>query len=212
MDSVKNILDYYILTNKLKDTIRSGWKVWNVKKIRLESVAEHVFGTCMLAVAIWSETLPPVNLSEVLLTLALHETEEIIIGDLTPLHAKYAQKAQLGREAVAEIFKNLRAKEVFETLLDNFEKKSTPEAIFAYKCDKLECDIQIKLYEEKGFAKIENADNLLLQKPSIKKLTEMGAKKISDYFIINDRSVYKSDSSDIFENIINYVQNNKLVK
>ena len=84
MDKIEKILNYYLLTNKLKDTIRTGWKYWNVKKSRLESVAEHIYGTCMLATVIWSETLPQVNLAEVLMTLAIHETEEIIIGDLTP--------------------------------------------------------------------------------------------------------------------------------
>ena len=71
---IKTILDYYILTNRLKDLIRTGWKRWGVQKARLESVAEHIYGTCMLAVAIWSETLQEVNLSEVILMLALHET------------------------------------------------------------------------------------------------------------------------------------------
>ena len=69
MEKVEKILKYYMLTHKLKDTIRSGWKVWDVKAQRLESVAEHVYGTCMLAIAIWSETLPTVNLAEVLWAL-----------------------------------------------------------------------------------------------------------------------------------------------
>ena len=90
-DKIKTILDYYILTSKLKDVIRSGWKAWGVKRERLESVAEHIYGTCMLAVAIWSETLPEVNISEVIMMLALHETEEVIIGDITPFDGENKQ-------------------------------------------------------------------------------------------------------------------------
>ena len=88
----KKIMQYYMLTYKLKDLVRSGWKFWHVKKERLESVAEHIYGTCMLAIGIWSETLPQVNLAEVLMTLAIHETEEIIIGDLTPFDEGYSSK------------------------------------------------------------------------------------------------------------------------
>ncbi|MBO5884682.1 MAG: HD domain-containing protein, partial [Clostridia bacterium] len=154
---IKNVLNYYLLTSKLKDVIRSGWKMWNVKKERLESVAEHVYGTCMLAIAVWSETLPPVNLAEVLMTLAIHETEEVVIGDLTPFDKGYEDKKIKGQAAIKDVFKDLMAKEVFETLITNFDNQSTPEAIFAYKCDKLECDLQAKMYDEAGVMNIENA-------------------------------------------------------
>lgn len=43
MKKEENILRYYVLCNKLKNTIRTGWKDWNVKRERLESVAEHIF-------------------------------------------------------------------------------------------------------------------------------------------------------------------------
>ena len=51
----ERVLNYYVLCNKLKDVIRTGWKTWNVKRDRLESVAEHVYGVQMLAIAMKSE-------------------------------------------------------------------------------------------------------------------------------------------------------------
>ncbi len=214
MEKIESILKYYLLTNKLKDTVRSGWKYWNVNKQRLESVAEHVYGTCMLATAIWSETLPPVNLAEVLLTLALHETEEIIIGDLTPFDAGYKTKKQEGENAVKEIFKDLIAKDVFVTLLENFDNKSTPEAIFAYKCDKLECDLQAKIYDENGQIKLENADEKIKQDERIKKLQDRGAKNASTFFIHFDRAIFekdlKNDEDDIFLKINKYIEKHKI--
>ena len=33
-----NVIDYYVLCNKLKNVIRTGWKDWNVQANRLESV------------------------------------------------------------------------------------------------------------------------------------------------------------------------------
>ncbi len=214
MDKVEKILQFYSLTNKLKDTIRTGWKYWNVKKQRLESVAEHVFGTCMLAISIWSETLPPVNIADVLMMLALHETEEIIIGDLTPIDDKYKDKNKLGKDAVAKIFKNLIAKDVYISLIDNFNNQSTPEALFAYKVDKLECDLQAKLYDEKGFMKLENADAKIKNDERIKKLQARGVKNASTFFLYNDRpnlqKGLKEKEEDIFLEISKYVEKHKL--
>lgn len=213
MEKVESIVKYYLLTAKLKDVIRTGWKYWNVQKQRLESVAEHVYGTCMLAIAVWSQTLPPVNLSEVLLTLAIHETEEVIIGDLTPVDKDYKQKAQKGKEATCEIFKDLMAKQVFETLLDNFENQRTPEGIFAKKCDKLECDLQAKIYDEQNLMKLENASEKVKNDENIKKLQARGAKKASTFFIYNDRQYFSKNEKeqDIFLDISKYIEKNKIL-
>mgnify|MGYP003307729239 FL=1 len=62
----KNVVDFYVLCNTLKNVVRSGWKIWNVKKERLESIAEHIFGTQMLAVAMWSEYGYDIDLKKVL--------------------------------------------------------------------------------------------------------------------------------------------------
>jgi 5'-deoxynucleotidase YfbR-like HD superfamily hydrolase len=58
---VQNVLEFYKLTNKLKNMVRTGWKQWEVSAERVESVAEHVYSTIMLALAINSEfnTAPP---------------------------------------------------------------------------------------------------------------------------------------------------------
>jgi hypothetical protein len=45
MEKINKVLDFYILTNSLKDKIRSGVSLWHISKDRLESVAEHIYGT-----------------------------------------------------------------------------------------------------------------------------------------------------------------------
>ena len=80
----KNILKFYLLATTLKEKIRSGLILWKVNKERLESVAEHIYGTCILAISIDSEYELDINLDKVLKMLVLHELEEVIIGDLTP--------------------------------------------------------------------------------------------------------------------------------
>lgn len=51
----EKVIRYYVLCNKLKDVIRTGWKDWKVDRIRVESVAEHIYGVQMLALAMHSE-------------------------------------------------------------------------------------------------------------------------------------------------------------
>lgn len=51
----QNVLNYYVVCNKLKNVIRTGWKDWKVKRERIESVAEHIYGVQMLAIAMKSE-------------------------------------------------------------------------------------------------------------------------------------------------------------
>ena len=148
MSKEKNVVEYYVLCNKLKDVVRTGWKDWNVKRQRVESIAEHIFGTQMLAIAMWSEYNYDIDLSKVLTMLAVHETEEIVIGDLTQFQIEKAKKIEMGHKAVEQIFAKLHNGKTIRDLIFEFDERKTPEAQFAYFCDKLECDIQCKLYDE----------------------------------------------------------------
>ena len=51
MKKEQKVLNYYVICNRLKDVIRTGWKDWNVKRDRIESVAEHIYSVQMLAIA-----------------------------------------------------------------------------------------------------------------------------------------------------------------
>ena len=53
MSKEENVIKYYVMCNKLKNVIRTGWKTWNVKRERIESVAEHIYGVQMLALSIY---------------------------------------------------------------------------------------------------------------------------------------------------------------
>ena len=80
---IKNLLKFYLLATELKDKIRSGWKVWNIDRERVESVAEHIYGTCILVISIDSQFDLDIDLYKVITMLVLHEIEEIKIGDLS---------------------------------------------------------------------------------------------------------------------------------
>lgn len=151
--SAENVIKYYVLCNKLKNLIRKGWLDWKVKSDRIESVADHVYGTMMLAIAMKSEYKYDIDLDKVLKMLAIHETEEIIIGDLTLFDISREDKTKAGHDAVEKIFSGLIDKKEYKKIIFEFDERKTNEAKFAYFCDKLECDLQARIYDLKGYMK-----------------------------------------------------------
>ena len=51
MGRESNVVNFYVLCNKLKDIVRTGWGIWGVDRFRIESIAEHIYGVQMLAIA-----------------------------------------------------------------------------------------------------------------------------------------------------------------
>lgn len=154
----QNVIEYYVLCNKLKNIIRTGWLDWKVKRKRIESVAEHIYGTQMLALAIYSEYKYEIDIKKVILMLALHELEEIKIGDLTPFQITKEEKKKIGKKAIKDIIKNLNIKEDIDKIIDEFDERITKEALFAHHIDKLECDLQCKLYDEENCVDLNNQE------------------------------------------------------
>ena len=208
---IRNILQFYLLANELKDKIRSGWKAWNIDRERVESVAEHIYGTCILAIAIDSEFNLNVDIYKVVMMLVLHEIEEIKIGDLTPFDkVTKEEKRKLGKQAVEEILHNLNKKVKYIDLIEEFERMQTKESVFAKMCDKLEADIQCKIYCEEKCIDIDKEENINLRNDQrVKVLLEKGEKTLADLFIENDRAIYTEKA---FEDIADYIKQNDLLK
>lgn len=150
MSKEEKIINYYVLCNRLKHLIRTGWKNWHVKSDRLESVAEHIYGTQMLAIAINSEYEYDIDILKVIFMLAIHELGETIIGDLTPFQISKDEKRKIEHDAIHEILSDLIDGDSIEKILIEFDEHKTKESLFAFWCDKLECDLQCKLYDEDG--------------------------------------------------------------
>lgn len=206
MDSkIKEILRFYLLATELKNKIRTGWVVWNVDKERLESVSEHIYGTCILAVAITSEFDVKVNLQKVILMLVLHELEEVKIGDLTPFDNVTEQdKKEMAGEAIKWILGDLSKKDEYIDLLKEFEEQQTVESKFAKRCDKLEADIQAKLYCDEKVCNINNPKNAhLLKDDRVQSLIQNGAKTVADLYIEYDRPKFIETE---FKLILDYIK------
>lgn len=146
-------MSFYLLATQLKYKIRSGWDEthWNVSKERLESIAEHVYGTCILALSIDSEFETHLDINKVIKMLVIHELWEVLIGDITPFdNITPEEKMKIEHEAMEKVLGNLIKKNEFYSLLLEFDAKKTKESIFAHHCDKLEADIQAKVYQDMG--------------------------------------------------------------
>ena len=212
-EKIENIIHFYILASTLKDKIRRGWKVWHIERERVESVAEHIYGTCMLAIAIDSEYDFNIDLMKVIKMLIIHELEEIEIKDFTPFDKiSQEEKRKIGKKAVEDVLKDLTKKEELLELIEEFEDMKTKESIFAKMCDKLESDIQCNLYCEEHCLDVNKDENKsILEDERIQKLIENASKTISDFYIENHKKTILHQDK-IFEEIADYIKNNTLLK
>ena len=190
-NKIKDVMSFYVLCSKLKDTIRKGPVTWNANRERIESVAEHIYGVQMLAISIYYQFGYKLDLNKVIYMLAIHELEEIEIGDL----------------AFYETTKEDKLEEI-SRLLDEYNERKTDEAIFAYHCDKLDCDISMKLYDQEGCFDLNNQpNNPIMDLPSVKKVLDSES-CISNAWIEFDRSKFEDDP--VFIEIINWLKDNNI--
>lgn len=208
MSKEQNVINYYVICNRLKNVIRTGWKSWNIKRERIESVAEHIYGVQMLAIAMKSEYQYDVDIMKVIFMLAIHELGETIIGDLTQFQISNNEKVNIEHEAVHKILDGLVDGNQIEELFLEFDSHNTKEAIFAYQCDKLECDLQCKLYDEEGCVDLNKQEgNDIMNNSIVHELLNNGT-SWSNMWLQYGQLVYPYDEN--FKAVSNYAMNNKL--
>ncbi len=206
MSKEEKVINYYIICNKLKNIIRTGWINWNVQKERLESVAEHIYGTQMLAIAIKSEYNYDIDIQKVIFMLAIHELGETIIGDLTQFQISKEEKQIIERNAVAKILNNLIDGKIINDLFLEFDEHKTKESLFAYQCDKLECDLQCKIYDEQNLVDLNNQNNIVEDK-RVQELLKTNT-SWSNMWLNYGLKTYPYDNN--FKKISLYALNNKI--
>ncbi len=210
MTNEENVINYYVLCNKLKNVIRTGWKDWHVQRERIESVAEHIFGVQMLALAMYSEYQYDIDIMKVIFMLAVHELGETVIGDLTQFQISKEEKEKLEHQAVHKILSGLLDGDQIEKLFLEFDSHITKEAMFAYQCDKLECDLQSKLYDEEGCVDLNKQDgNDTMNNSIVKELLGNGC-SWSSMWLQFGQKIYPYDKN--FRAVSNYALNNNIGK
>ncbi len=140
---IKNLIDFHKKAEKLKITTRHSW-LSNPK--RQESVAEHSWMLCLLAIILSDKLTKKIDLLKVLKMLTIHDLAESVTGDIpsweisTRQKNKYKYEKKAFKKIVADLPKN-KAKEII-SLWEEFEENKTKEAKFANSLDKIEVVMQ----------------------------------------------------------------------
>lgn len=193
-NKAKRIIDFYLYVNKLKYKIRTGFVEIGITKERLESVAEHIYGCLMLSIAIDSEYDLNIDMYKVLKMLTIHELDEVLKPDFTLRSGiTKEEKIKIGTESVNIVSSTLSSRDELISLVNEFNEGKTKEAKFCYLIDKMECDMQAKVYDLDGNFLIEKAKEDLVYYGSSAKKIEKNAKTASDYWILYDKPKFKND-------------------
>lgn len=204
-----NVLKFYMMATQLKYKIRSGWDNlhWNISSQRRESIAEHIYGACILAIAMDSEFNTNLDIQKVIMMLVLHELGEVEIGDITPFdNITREEKIKMEHQAMRHVLGDLLKADEYYDLLIEFDERKTKESIFAHHCDKLDADLQAKIYQDMGFQKPleEQGDNIVFKNAHIQQILKKGAKNAFDIWYEWDKSLYSDDEN--FSNLLDYIK------
>jgi hypothetical protein len=93
-------------------------------------------------------------------------------------------------------------------LIYEFDDRKTKEALFAYHCDKLECDLQCKLYDESGCVDPFNQFNNSTHNQEVIKKLQNGETTWSYLWLKHDRPKYNDDQN--FKDVLDYTMNNSI--
>lgn len=182
---LNNAFAFYYKASELKDILRSGAIQWNVKKDRMESVAEHIYGCLILAIALKSELNIEVDLGKTLEMITIHELEELVIGDITPLdNVNKSDLEQKAKNAVEEIVSKLNFSNKLLNLTDEFNTCKSNEAKFARAIDKLECVLEFKKYQDKGQVSLDNVTEKMLENKRLREYVESEKYDLADIFFL----------------------------
>ena len=208
----QEIFRFYYDNMNLEKAVRTGWdnKHWDIFGKR-ESIADHIYGTIVLAMAMYDGE-SNVDIDEVLQTLLIHEIGEIEIGDKTPFDITKEEKARIEHKAMKHILGNLTDKEaMFNSLLD-FDAEEKESSKFAHYCDKLEADIQSKIYQDSGRHKSldEQQNNVVFKSPKVQKMLQEGVNTAFDIWYLCDKDIYKD--SEKFKSMLEYIKDHNLRK
>ncbi len=206
-NQAKSVLRYYVLCNRLKNIIRIGFTTWNVKRERIESIAEHIYGVQMLALAMYSEYKYDIDILHVIMMLAVHELEEIKTGDY--IHFDDKSGETIGHAEVEIILQGMLKKDEIMALVEEFEKRETKEAQFAYHCDKLEFELQSRIYDEEGCVDLNyQPNNITLNHPDVRRLLDQG-KSFSEMMFEFGRGRYNYDEH--FTEVSEYAERTRIL-
>jgi putative hydrolases of HD superfamily len=166
--TMKNSLNFLVKTNKLKEVPRTGWVLMRVKNP--ETIAEHIFRVVVMSWVLGM--MKGLNTKKIIKIALCHDLSEVYAGDITPFfywegldrkkkseekillkgvrlsssEKERMGKIKFGKEKnsilkLASFLKPEMRSEIIGTWLE-YEKKTSPEAIFVKQIDIMETLLQ----------------------------------------------------------------------
>lgn len=142
MSHIQAMIAFFDIAEKLKCALRHSWLS---DSDRQESVAEHTWMMCLMAIAFFQHMKVPVDQLRVLKIVIVHDLVEALDGDTPAFMTTDAQqKEAIEREHLQKITHDLSTElrtEITE-LWEEYVAAKTPEAKMAKALDKLEVIMQ----------------------------------------------------------------------
>lgn len=149
-----DIVKYFYEMGHLKQVQRSGWLQIGIRNP--ESVAEHSYRTAIIGYILAS--LEGADAEKTAIMCLFHDTAEARIGDLNWTAKRYLSVKEGEQIALTEQLERLPqgiAQKV-GTLVDEYEERSSYEGRLAREADLLECILQAREYQTRGYAEAQD--------------------------------------------------------
>ena len=147
---VNDLTPFFHSILQLKSVKRAGW-VSKVKIKNAESVADHTFSMCALAMLL-SDTLG-LDTQRAMKMVILHDLAESIVGDYMPGDVTERQKIAKEKRAMKSILADLpkNARTEYEKIWLEYLQNKTDVSKFVHRVDKLEMALQALQYARQGY-------------------------------------------------------------
>lgn len=138
-DEIAGLLEFLRSAERLNNVTRTSWS----SEGRRESVAEHTWRLCLMAVVLGRE-FEGVDTARLMKMCVIHDLGEAIGGDISATLQPPEGKAAQERADLLELLKPLpeSARAEILELWDEYEAAASPEARIAKALDKLETIMQ----------------------------------------------------------------------
>jgi len=180
----ERVLTLFMELNALTKVKRAGWILAGIPDP--ESISDHCFETALFAVILSDFIDEKVDLKKVLLMALFHEIGEVRLMDLPRRAGKYVKQAKKSaeHEIMLDVLGGITAE--IPHLLEEMEKKETPEARLCEAAEELQIIFKALVYakENRGDASEYRNDvaryDCLGIEPA-KKIAELIGTKLNEY-------------------------------
>ena len=189
----KDIINFYMIASKLKNVKRKGWEEVGISDAKVESVADHIYGSLVLAMALSSEKKLNLNMEKVFKMLIVKDLKKAILMKEESLNSIENNNDE---ELLKDLTESLLSKDEILSIYHEYKSLETPEAKFVLHISKLESDLQAKKYEQDGDFTLENAKEDVQKYPdALKDEILPQVEKASDGWLLYNRKYYENDET-----------------